>query len=54
MSATTHAGKRRDREEWQRLITEQQSRQLSQRAYCQEHGLGPCTCQYWKRKLVLA
>ena len=54
MSATTHADKRRDREEWQRLITQQQSSHLSQKAYCQEHGLGLSTFQYWKRKLRTA
>jgi hypothetical protein len=54
MSATTHASKRRDREEWQHLITQQQSSQFSQKAYCREHGLGLSTFQYWKRKLRTA
>jgi hypothetical protein len=52
MSATAHASKRRSQDEWQHLITEQQSSQLSQKAYCQEHGLVLSTFQYWKRKLV--
>ena len=51
MSATTHISKRRGQEEWQHLITQQQSSHLSQKAYCQEHGLGLSTFQYWKRKL---
>ena len=54
MSATTHASKRHGHEEWQRLITEQQCSHLSQKAYCQEHGLGLSTFQYWKRKLTTA
>ncbi len=54
MSAITQVGKRRGQEEWQHLITQQQSSQLSQRAYCQEHGLGLSTFQYWKRKLESA
>ncbi len=52
MSPATHTGNRRSQEEWQRLITQQQSSQLSQKAYCQQHGLGLSTFQYWKRKLV--
>ena len=52
MSATTQTSKRRGQEEWQHLITEQQSSQLSQKAYCQEHCLGLSTFQYWKRKLT--
>jgi len=54
MSATTHASKRRGQEEWQRLIAEQQCSHLSQKAYCQELGLGLSTFQYWKRKLTTA
>ena len=52
MSATTQISKRRGQEEWQHLITQQQSSQLSQKAYCQERGLGLSTFQYWKRKLT--
>jgi len=54
MSTTTHASKRRGHEQWQRLITAQQCGHLSQKAYCQKHGLGLSTFQYWKRKLESA
>ncbi len=43
---------RRSRDEWQRLITDQERVPLSQQAYCHEKALALSTFQNWKRRLA--
>jgi len=38
-------------EQWQSLIDEQQRSGLSQRAFCEAHGLAIATFKNWKRRL---
>ncbi len=38
-------------EYWQKHITAWQSSNLSQKTYCQSHGIALATFGYWKRKL---
>jgi len=42
---------RRNKEQWQELIEEQQSSGLSQKDFCQQKGLSKGTFVNWKRKL---
>ncbi|WP_293647985.1 IS66 family insertion sequence element accessory protein TnpA [Thiolapillus sp.] len=43
--------RRRNKTEWQRLIDEQTTSGLSQKAFCQQVGIPLATFGYWKRKL---
>jgi len=43
--------KRRSRNEWQRLIEEQVSSGLTQKAFCERAGIPVATFGYWGRKL---
>lgn len=51
MSNTNGERKRRSRPEWQRLIEACETSELSQAAFCREHGIALTTFQYWKRRL---
>ena len=46
--------RRRSREEWQALVSEQQASGLTQSAFCRQRGLALSTFHYWKRKLASA
>ncbi len=41
-------------EQWQQLIDQQALSSLTQKAFCQEHGIRLATFGYWKRKLSAA
>ena len=43
--------KRRSKNEWQRLIDEQATSGLTQKAFCAQAGIAVATFGYWKRKL---
>ncbi len=43
--------KRRSRNEWQRLLEEQVSSGLTQKAFCERAGIPVATFGYWRRKL---
>ena len=43
--------KRRNKAEWQRLIDEQESCGLTQKAFCEQADIPVATFCYWKRKL---
>ena len=43
--------KRRNKTEWERLIDEQTTSGLSQKAFCGQRGIPLATFGYWKRKL---
>ncbi len=45
---------RRTPEQWQQLIDQQALSSLTQKAFCQEHGIRLATFGYWKRKLSAA
>jgi len=40
-------------EQWRRLVDEQQQSGLSQRAFCETHGLTVSTFNNWKRRLTM-
>ncbi len=42
--------KRRSREEWQRLVKEQQASDLNQTAFCEQHAIGLASFGQWKRR----
>jgi hypothetical protein len=43
---------RRSSEEWQYLVDKQSQSDLTQKRFCEAHGVTPATFSYWKRKLV--
>lgn len=42
---------RRDRSEWERLMTQYEAGDLSQRMFCERHGLAYSTFGYWRKQL---
>ena len=42
---------RRDKTQWQRLIDEQATSGLTQKAFCKQAGIALGTFGYWRRKL---
>ncbi len=42
--------KRRSREEWQRLVKEQQASELNQTAFCERHAIGLASFGQWKHR----
>jgi hypothetical protein len=51
MSSPSHPAVRRSREQWQRLIDEQQKSDLTQREFCQQNDLAVSSFCNWKRRL---
>lgn len=45
---------RRTPQQWQQLVEQHSSSNLTQKDFCQEHGIRPATFGYWKRKLTAA
>jgi len=43
--------RRRNKQQWQQLINDQQRSGLSQKAFCRQQGIAVATFGYWKRKL---
>jgi transposase-like protein len=51
MSKTISRSNRRSREEWERLMAEYEAGELSQRAFCAQHGLAYSSFGYWRKQL---
>jgi transposase-like protein len=51
MSKTESSKNRRSREEWERLMAEYEAGELSQRAFCAQHGLAYSSFGYWRKQL---
>ena len=51
MSKTVSPKNRRGREEWERLMAEYEAGELSQRAFCAQHGLAYSSFGYWRKHL---
>jgi transposase-like protein len=51
MSKTASPRERRSREEWERLMAEYEAGELSQRAFCTQHGLVYSSFGYWRKQL---
>jgi len=51
MSKTTSRDKRRSRAEWKRLVAEYEAGEVSQRAFCAQHGLAYSSFGYWRKQL---
>jgi hypothetical protein len=51
MSKTGNRNNRRSREEWERLMVEYDAGELSQRAFCVQHGLAYSSFGYWRKRL---
>jgi transposase-like protein len=51
MSKTVSPENRRSREEWERLMAEYEAGEVSQRAFCAEHGLAYSSFGYWRKRL---
>jgi putative transposase len=52
MSTNPRLSVRRSREQWQRLINEQQKSNLTQAEFCQQHDLAVSSFCNWKRRLL--
>ena len=51
MNQTAATPKRLTKQQWQDLISEQQSSTMNQSEFCRSKGLCPATFYNWKRKL---
>ena len=48
-TASTHT--RRDRSAWEQLMAQYEAGKLSQRDFCEQHGLAYSTFGYWRKQL---
>jgi len=51
MSDTASTNKRRDRSAWEQLMAQYEAGDLSQRIFCERHGLAYSTFGYWRKQL---
>jgi len=51
MSKTAGPKECRNRQEWERLMAEYEAGELSQRAFCAQHGLAYSSFGYWRKRL---
>jgi len=51
MSETTSSTVRRNRADWERLMTQYETGDLKQRVFCEQHAIGYSTFCYWRRQL---
>jgi transposase-like protein len=51
MSKTISRNNRRSRAEWKRLMAEYEAGEVSQRAFCAQHGLAYSSFGYWRKQL---
>ena len=51
MSNTTRSNTRRDRSAWEQLMTQYETGNISQRLFCEEHGIAYSTFGYWRKQL---
>jgi len=51
MSNTASTNTRRDRSAWEQLMAQYEAGDLSQRHFCEQHGLAYSTFGYWRKQL---
>ena len=51
MSNTASPNTRRDRSAWEQLMVQYEAGDLSQRIFCEQHGLAYSTFGYWRKQL---
>ena len=51
MSNTANSNTRRSRSAWEQLIAQYEAGDLSQRIFCEQHGLAYSTFGYWRKQL---
>jgi len=51
MSNTASSNTRRDRSAWEQLMAQYEAGDLSQRIFCEQHGLAYSTFGYWRKQL---
>ncbi len=51
MSNTASTHTRRDRAAWKQLMAQYEAGDLSQRVFCEQHGLAYSTFGYWRKQL---
>jgi len=51
MSNTASSNTRRDRTAWEQLMAQYEASDLSQRIFCEQHGLAYSTFGYWRKQL---
>ena len=51
MSNTASSNARRDRSAWEQLMAQYEAGDLSQRIFCEQHGLAYSTFGYWRKQL---
>jgi len=51
MTNTASPHTRRDRSAWEQLMTQYEAGDLSQRIFCERHGLAYSTFGYWRKQL---
>ncbi len=47
----TNTHTRRDRSAWEQLMSQYEASDLSQRTFCEQHGLAYSTFGYWRKQL---
>ena len=50
MSNTASSNARRDRSAWEQLMAQYEAADLSQRVFCEQHGLAYSTLGYWRKQ----
>jgi transposase-like protein len=51
MSDTASSNTRRDRPAWEHLMAQYEAGDLSQRMFCEQHGVAYSTFGYWRKQL---
>lgn len=51
MSNTTGSNIRRDRAAWEQLMAQYEAGHISQRLFCEQHGIAYSTFGYWRKQL---
>ena len=51
MSNTASSNTRRDRSAWEQLMAQYEAGDISQRIFCERHGLAYSTFGYWRKQL---
>ena len=51
MSNTTNSNTHRDRSAWEQLMAQYEAGDLSQRIFCEQHGVAYSTFGYWRKQL---
>lgn len=51
MSNTTRSNTRRDHSAWEQLMAQYETSNISQRVFCEQHGIAYSTFGYWRKQL---